>query len=171
MSSFHGPLLGEDQRSQLMERSQTYHYRKHQQVCSADETENFYFIVTSGCLRVFFTHMSADPTFSMQLIRIVGGMLRTSLHCIESLVFENLESRLAEYLLRETSDSSSETKGSITTRHEMSIEEIAKFVDGSRQSVFLLLGNWQRAGIVRHDHRRIYIEVPLRLYDIAHRTS
>ncbi len=213
MNPFHGPLLREDQHSRLIEHSQIYHYRKHQMVCSADDNENFFFFVNSGCLRVFFTHMSGrefslsmlepgsfftshaglnieaiqpsavqmvdasmvreimrdDPTFSLQLIKIVGGMLRNALHSIESLVFENLESRLAEYLLRETSDSSPETNGSITTRHELSIEEIAKFVGGSRQSVSLLLGNWQRAGIVRHDHRRFYIEDPLRLYNIAQR--
>ncbi len=213
MNPPHGPRLGEDQRSRLMEHSQTRHYRKHQMVCCADDHENFFFFVTSGCLRVFFAHVSGrefslsmlepgsfftshaglnieavkpsavqvvdaamvqeimrnDPTFSLQLMKIVGGMLRNALHSIESLVFENLESRLAEYLLREISDCPPATNGAVTARHELSIEEIAKFVGGSRQSVSLLLGNWKRSGIVRHDHHRIHVEDPLRLYNIAQR--
>lgn len=214
MSAPHQPMLSEEQCSRLLEHSQTRYYRKHQLVCSANEDKNFYFIVTSGCLRVYFTHLSGrefslstldpgslftshasvnieaiklssiaiveaamvreimytDPTFSMKMMQVVGGMLQTAMHCIESLVFENLECRLADYLLNETSTVAKDPNEIMTPRHEMSVEEIAKFVGSSRQSVSLLLNNWQRAGIVRLSHRRIYIEDSLRLCDIAQRS-
>ena len=213
MSAPHQPTLNEEQCSRLLAHSQTRYYRKHQLVCSANEDKNFYFIVTSGCLRVFFTHLSgrefslstldpgslftshasvnieaiklssiavveaamvkeimySDPSFSMQMMQVVGGMLHTAMHCIESLVFENLECRLADYLLSETSTIPMGTNDIMTPRHEMSVEEMAKFVGSSRQSVSLLLNNWQREGIVRLSNRRVYIEDSLRLCSIAQR--
>ena len=136
--------------------------------------------------------MLQDADFFKYLMQIIGDMLKTSLHCIESLVFENVEYRLAEYLLQQLpsvdngwtrekrtstepqqsvnptnnrTDSASESQ--VFTKQALSVEEIAKFVGCSRQSVSLIIGQWEREGVVSHRHRRIYVDNPIKLKALA----
>lgn len=103
----------------------------------------------------FRKRMASLPGFSSTMVRVLGVLLKNAFSIIDGLVFQDSNQRLASLLLHEAKDSLSKT-GEPVARLELTVEELAKMLGATRQTVSTLLNDMIKAGTLEKKGRGIY---------------
>ena len=98
----------------------------------------------------FRQKMLDDTEITKAMIGILGRMLKNSFSIIEGLVFKDVNSRLATLFATEARRHGSETKdGGIIIHIDLSVEQIARLVGSTRQTVSTFLNEFSREGLIK----------------------
>ncbi|WP_425061446.1 Crp/Fnr family transcriptional regulator [Sporomusa carbonis] len=98
------------------------------------------------------------PSFTFNIIQVLGDLLHNSITIINGLVFKDVTERLVEFLVNAAEEKGIITEQEIKLNLGLNIEQIAMLVGASRQTVSVLLSDFSKAGIIhRVDQRTLII--------------
>ena len=117
----------------------------------------------------FTEFLQTHPAVSLLVMQVLSCRLRILGEVLVNLVNDDAETRIMKLILRLGARygvrvGPDELHLSIALTHQ----EIADMVGASRQTVTSVLGQLQRRGLMRLENRRIHIESPELLEEIAH---
>ncbi len=106
----------------------------------------------------FRRRMVGDPEITKAMVRVLGNILKTSFSIIDGLVFKDVNYRLVSLLAGEArKHGETKTDGSIEVEVGLSVEQIARLVGSSRQTVSTLLNDLMRANLIERAGRGRFI--------------
>ena len=102
----------------------------------------------------FRKRMVGDPEVTKAMVRVLGNILKTSFTIIDGLAFKDVNSRLVALLSNEARRHGIPSQdGSVQIQIDLSIEQIARLVGSTRQTVSMLLNDLVRADLVERPER------------------
>ena len=105
----------------------------------------------------FLRFLDRCPTVGIRLLKTVGGRLRNIEAKFGDLVFHTAPARLAK-LLRQLSEPMGECdQETIRLTVQLTHQNLANLIGTARETVSALLSQFQRQGLLRQDHRHIYL--------------
>lgn len=105
-------------------------------------------------VKTFRQRMVGDPEVTKAMVRVLGNILKTSFTIIDGLAFKDVNARLVALLSNEASKHGVILKdGSVQIQLDLSIEQIARLVGSTRQTVSMLLNDLVRAGLIERPER------------------
>lgn len=106
----------------------------------------------------FRQQMVGDPEVGKAMVRVLGNILKTSFSIIDGLVFKDVNYRLVSLLSSEARKHGKVQKsGSLLVTIDLSVEQIARLVGSTRQTVSTLLNDLERAGLLGRPERGKFI--------------
>lgn len=104
--------------------------------------------------RTFAKRLATDPSATPEMMRVLGRLLADAVHLIEDLAFREVPARLARFLL-----GLAERRGQLHSNGwliplDLGMEDIASLLGTTRQTVSLLVNQWERCGILERQGRR-----------------
>ncbi|MCJ2165321.1 MULTISPECIES: Crp/Fnr family transcriptional regulator [unclassified Pseudodesulfovibrio] len=100
--------------------------------------------------------MTEVPLFTRTMVRVLGHILQNSFSIIGSLAFKDIYNRLMDYILSEARDIGVPEDGGMVLNLNLTIEQLAKLVGATRQTVSTLLNDMERAGLMEKRARGEY---------------
>lgn len=102
--------------------------------------------------------MVCDPEVTKAMVRVLGNILKTSFSIIDGLAFKDVNSRLVALLSNEARRHGTTLEnGDIQIQLDLSVEQIARLVGSTRQTVSMLLTDLSRAELVLKVERGKYV--------------
>ena len=102
--------------------------------------------------------MLAHPEITMTMVRILGNMLKSSFAIIDGLAFRDVNHRLVALLASEARKQDRRADdGSLHLVLDLTVEQIARLVGSSRQTVSTLLNDLFRAGLLKRLDRAQFV--------------
>lgn len=101
--------------------------------------------------------LAADPAFGAGVLALIVGRQREIEDRIESMLFRNVEGRLAEFLLKAAERWGVPTPRGILISAPLTHFEIAQVIGSTRETVTLTLGALRRDGLIEVAGRRLII--------------
>ncbi|MEW6064473.1 transcriptional regulator [Desulforamulus profundi] len=95
-----------------------------------------------------------SPVFGLNMVKVLGDLLKSSFTIINSLVFKETYLRLAEFLVQAAEDIGIPVQQGIKLELGLTTEEIALIVGATRQTVSVFLNDLQKSGILEKVNRR-----------------
>ncbi|MGE4560017.1 MAG: Crp/Fnr family transcriptional regulator, partial [Desulfobulbus sp.] len=83
----------------------------------------------------FLAHMAMNGEVNRTMIKVLGNVLKSSFGIIEGLVFKDVSCRLLSLLLTEAKRQQPQGDGAVVLHINLSVEQIARMVGSSRQTV------------------------------------
>lgn len=109
-------------------------------------------------VKTFRTRMLDHPEVAIAMVRVLGDILKTSFDIIDGLAFKDANSRLVAFLLSQGLDHGRHLAGGgIDVTIGLSVEQTARLVGASRQTVSTLLNDLIRAGLLERAGMGRYI--------------
>ena len=109
-------------------------------------------------VKTFRRHMLGHPEVAIAMVRVLGDILKTSFDIIDGLAFKDANSRLVSLLLNEGHQHGRQiASGGIEVSIGLSVEQIARLVGASRQTVSTLLNDLIRAGLLERQGTGQYL--------------
>jgi CRP-like cAMP-binding protein len=109
-------------------------------------------------VKTFRQRMVGDPEVTKAMVRVLGNILKTSFTIIDGLAFKDVNSRLVALLSNEARRHGFALPGGGVRIHiDLSVEQIARLVGSTRQTVSMLLSDLTRAGLLERPERGIFI--------------
>lgn len=109
-------------------------------------------------LRTFREKMVQDPEVTKAMVRVLGNILKTSFSIIDGLVFKDVNYRLISLLANEAKRHGTvESSGALRVKIDLSVEQIARLVGSTRQTVSTLLNDLDRAGLIARPGRGCFL--------------
>ena len=106
----------------------------------------------------FRRRMVGDPEVTKSMVRVLGNILKSSFSIIDGLVFKDSNFRLVALLSNEARKHGTPLKNNaIQLELNLSVEQIARLVGATRQTVSTLLNDLIRAGLLTRKNRGIFI--------------
>lgn len=96
------------------------------------------------------------PEFTGAMVHVLGNMLSNSFSIIEALAFKDTAGRLSGLLVSEARQTGAPEGKGIRFHLNLTVEEVAKVVGASRQTVSSLLNGWIREGLIEKRGRGDY---------------
>lgn len=100
--------------------------------------------------------LSGFPQLSMIMVKVLGDLLKNSITIINGLVFNEIQVRLAEFLLQATEDKGINCNKGLQVKLGLTVEEIGKILGSSRQTVSMLLNDLVYSGIIEKGPKGYY---------------
>lgn len=104
-------------------------------------------LLTSG-VQAVKRCMAEVPLFNRTMVRVLGKILQNSFSVIHGLVFKDINSRLASYLLKEAQDNGEAVEGGVEVKLELTTEQLSLLLGATRQTVSTLINNMIREGVL-----------------------
>ena len=101
--------------------------------------------------------MQNYPIFSRTIISGLGELLKQSFSIIDSLVFKDVTQRIVDFFIYEARANGKSDPRGITVSLDLTMEQLASIVGSSRQTVSTIIGQLQRAGVMRKAERGTYL--------------
>ncbi len=109
-------------------------------------------------VNTFRQKMVGDPEVTQAMVRVLGNILKTSFSIIDGLVFKDVNSRLVALLANEARRHGTPGKnGGYVVKIDLSVEQIARLVGSTRQTVSTLLNDLSRAGLIEKPERGTFL--------------
>jgi len=106
----------------------------------------------------FRQSMMGHPEVAVSMVRVLGDILKTSFDIIDGLAFKDANCRLVSLLMNEAQKRGIVMKdGSVCVEIGLSVEQIARLVGASRQTVSTLLNDLIRANLLKRAERGCFI--------------
>ncbi len=106
----------------------------------------------------FRQRMVGDPEVTKAMVRVLGNILQTSFTIIDGLAFKDVNSRLVALLSNEARRHGiSLQDGSVQIQIDLSVEQIARLVGSTRQTVSMLLNDLVRADLLERPGRGSFL--------------
>lgn len=108
-------------------------------------------------VRTFRKRMVTDPEVTKAMVRVLGNILKNSFAIIDGLAFKDVNCRLTALLCNEASRHGvTSPSGGVQFRLDLSMEQIARLVGSSRQTVSTLINDLERAGLIARPDRGVF---------------
>jgi CRP-like cAMP-binding protein len=101
--------------------------------------------------------MASDPAFSNALLAALVERNAETEERLASMLFRNVEARLAEFLLKAASRWGIPDPRGVLISAPFTHQEMASMIGSTRETVTLTLGELRRKGIIEVDRRRIVV--------------
>ena len=109
-------------------------------------------------VKTFRRQMVGDPEVTKAMIRVLGNILKRSFSIIDGLAFKDVKYRLMALLSNETRRHGKQMEcGKFRVQIDLSVEQIARLVGSTRQTVSTLLNDLNRAGLIERPKRGVFI--------------
>ena len=109
-------------------------------------------------VKTFRQKMVGDPEVTKAMVRVLGNILKTSFSIIDGLVFKDVNTRLVSLLVSEARRHGVPGKqGGVLFKIDLSVEQIARLVGSTRQTVSTLLNDLSRKGLIKRPERGTFI--------------
>lgn len=108
-----------------------------------------------------------NPVLTANLIRILGGILKDTNEALLNLAFKEVNSRLANLLLKMAREKGVTTEQGIVFEPGLTHEEIANIISSTRQTVTSILNRFEKAGIINVQKKKIIVKNVEQLVEIA----
>lgn len=106
----------------------------------------------------FRRHMVGDPEVTKAMVRVLGNILKASFSIIDGLAFKDVNYRLVALFSNEARKHGvADQYGSIQVQIDLSVEQIARLVGSTRQTISTLLNDLSRAGLIHRPERGTFI--------------
>lgn len=106
----------------------------------------------------FRRQMVGDPEVTKAMVRVLGNILKTSFSIIDGLAFKDVNYRLVALLSNEAQKHGTPVDdGGIRVQINLSVEQIARLVGSTRQTVSTLLNDLARAGLISKPSRGVFL--------------
>jgi len=106
----------------------------------------------------FRRQMVGDPEVTKAMVRVLGNILKTSFSIIDGLAFKDVNYRLVALLSNEARKHGVNLgTGGYSITIDLSVEQIARLVGSTRQTISTLLNDLVRAGLLERPARGIFI--------------
>lgn len=113
-------------------------------------------------LNTFRHKMVGDAEITKAMVRVLGNILKNSFSIIDGLAFKDVNYRLVALLSNEArKHGETKSDGSIHLKIELSVEQIARLVGSTRQTVSTLLNDLTRAELLERPERGTFIILDL----------
>lgn len=99
-------------------------------------------------VRIFRRRMTGIPEVTTTMVRVLGNILRNSFSIIDGLVFLDAGKRLSALLAHEARRGGEPQDGGLLLRMDLPVEQLARLVGASRQTVSTLLNGLARQGLI-----------------------
>ena len=103
--------------------------------------------------RAFAHKLANDPGINPMVMRVIGRLLSNAVTLIEDLAFREVPARLARFLVGLAERRGRQDEHGCTIALDLSTEDIAGLLGTTRQTVSLLMNQWQREGILQRQGR------------------
>lgn len=115
--------------------------------------------------------LTSFPQLSIMMVKVLGDLLKNSITIINGLVFNEIQVRLAEFLLQAIEDKGTSSSKGLQVKVGLTVEEIGKIVGSSRQTVSMLLNDLVYSGVIEKGPKGYYtILDSSRLISLANRS-
>lgn len=126
--------------------------------------ENTELLITD--VGTFRQRMVGDPEVTKAMVRVLGNILKTSFSIIDGLVFKDVNYRLVALLSGEArKHGETLSSGEISIQLDLSVEQIARLVGSTRQTVSTLINDLIRAGLLQRAGRGGFLIPDLHLFE------
>ena len=105
----------------------------------------------------FLRHMALNVEVNRAMIRVLGSVLKSSFGIIDGLVFKDASCRLLSLLLTEAKRQQPLQNGTIVLHINLSVEQIARMVGSSRQTVSTQLNRLIRQNLIQKQGRGAFV--------------
>ena len=115
-------------------------------------------VVLMTDVKTFRQRMVGDPEVTKAMVRVLGNILKTSFSIIDGLAFKDVNSRLVALLSNEARRHGTATDdGGVQFQIDLSVEQIARLVGSTRQTVSMLLSDLVKAGLIERPERGRFV--------------
>lgn len=109
-------------------------------------------------VHTFRHQMVGDPEITKAMVRVLGNILKASFSIIDGLAFKDVNHRLVALLANEARKHGvTDQLGSIHFQIDLSVEQVARLVGSTRQTISTLLNDLTRAGLIERPGRGKFI--------------
>ncbi len=116
-------------------------------------------------LRPTFEQMiKLNSQLAYNALKLMGGRLRLACDAVSDMRSERTSSRVAKALLRLAHNCGIPTDEGIRLDAPITHQEVANFVGASRQTVSVILGEFEERGFIAHRSRQIVIVAPAEMH-------
>ncbi len=123
-------------------------------------------VVLMTDVKTFRRRMVGDPEVTKAMVRVLGNILKTSFTIIDGLAFRDVNSRLVALLANEARRHGLALQdGSVQIQIDLSIEQIARLIGSTRQTVSMLLNDLMRAGLIERPGRGTFLIPNLSVFE------
>lgn len=105
----------------------------------------------------FRRHMAQSSEVNLALIKVLGNVLKSSFNIIDGLVFKDAACRLLALLINEAKRHEPQQDGTVVLHINLSVEQIARMVGSSRQTVSTQLNRLIRRKLIRKQGRGAFV--------------
>lgn len=99
-----------------------------------------------------------NPSLTINLIKILGTILKNTNDALLNLAFKEVNSRLATLLCKMASEKGRPTGEGVALELGLTHEEIASLISSTRQTVTTILNRFEKAGLIRVYKKTIIIK-------------
>ncbi|MHB9095356.1 MAG: Crp/Fnr family transcriptional regulator [Eubacteriales bacterium] len=99
-----------------------------------------------------------NPGLTVNLIRILGIILKNTNDALLNLAFKEVNSRLADLLLKIARETGVTSDRGVVFEMGLTHEEIANIISSTRQTVTSILNRFEKAGIIDVQKKRITVK-------------
>ncbi len=123
-------------------------------------------VVLMTDVKTFRQRMVGDPEVTKAMVRVLGNILKTSFTIIDGLAFKDVNSRLVALFSNEARRHGVACQdGSVKIEIDLSVEQIARLVGSTRQTVSMLLNDLVRAGLIERPGRGEFLIQNLSVFE------
>ncbi|WP_321283807.1 Crp/Fnr family transcriptional regulator [uncultured Vibrio sp.] len=105
----------------------------------------------------FLQHMARNAEINLAMIKVLGNVLKSSFSIIDGLVFKDATCRLLSLLLTEAKRQQPQHDGTVVLQIDLSVEQIARMVGSSRQTVSTQLNRLIRSKLLHRQGRGAFV--------------
>ena len=105
----------------------------------------------------FRRHMALNGEVNRAMIKVLGNVLKSSFGIIDGLVFKDASCRLLSLLLTEAKRQQPSQDGVVVLQIDLSVEQIARLVGSSRQTVSTQLNRLIRQNLLHRLGRGAFV--------------
>lgn len=110
----------------------------------------------------FARRLTSDPSVTPVMMRVLGNLLANAVGLIEDLAFREVPARLARFLLGLANRRGLVCDEGLLVPLDLGLEDIASLLGTTRQTVSLLINQWEREGFLQRQGRRTLLVRSLR---------
>lgn len=107
------------------------------------------------------------PDLAINLFKILGAILKNTNDALLNLAFKEVNSRLANLLLKMARENGVNTDTGITFKMDLTHEDIANLISSSRQTVTTVLNRFEKAGIIQINKKQITVKNMEKLSELS----
>lgn len=105
----------------------------------------------------FKTIISENPELTLNIIKILGTILKNTNDALLNLAFKEVNSRLASQLLKMAREEGIPDQEGIVLKMGLTHEELATLINSTRQTVTTILNRFEKDKLIRLDKKKLII--------------
>lgn len=108
-----------------------------------------------------------SPLIAVNMVRILGNILKDTNDVLLNVAFKEVNSRLAALIMKISRQHGIVTEEGLLVQIDLTHEEIANLINSTRQTVTTILNRFEKAGMIESRRKRILIKEVKKLEELA----